>query len=37
MARAFTPEQLAHRAFFLTLGFCAAIVVAIRIILWLQP
>ena len=37
MARAFTPEELANRTFSLTLAFCVAIVVAIRLVLWLQP
>lgn len=35
MGKALTAEQLANRTFFVTLGFCAAIVMAIQIILWL--
>lgn len=35
MAKAFTPEQLADRTFFLTTAFIVAIVAAIQVILWI--
>lgn len=37
MARIYTPEELANRTFFVTAGFCVAIVIAIQVVLWFMP
>ena len=37
MARAYTGDELATRTFVLTTAFIAGILVAIRLILWIQP
>ncbi len=37
MAKAYSADQLATGTFVLTAGFVAAILVAIRLILWIQP